>query len=242
MVSTVSGTTTFNMNVNEIIQEAIDRLGGEKTVGYEPASARRSLNLLLLDLNNRGMNLWALNEQSFPVIQGVSTYLLPDGTNGTIATVDALQAVITNADTVNPNVEIPLVRISRETYFNYPDKVQQGRPVNWWTDRQLNQVSMILWLTPDETPRTVKYWRKVQLMDVTQSADQIIDTPTRFLPAVVSGLAHYMAMKRPEITPQYRATLKAQYMEDLTFAQFEDSDRASTKLFIKGGGGPESMS
>jgi hypothetical protein len=242
MTSAVSGTTNFNLNINEIIQEAIDRVGGEKTEGYEPASARRSLNLLLLDLTNRGINLWALEQDFFPVVQGQATYILPTDGSSAGATVDVLEAVITNADGSNPLIDIPLVRISRETYFFYPNKLEQGRPVQWYTDRQRDQVTMTLYLTPDEVPRIVKYWRVRQLMDVNKSADQLLDVPRRFLPAVVSGLAHFMAFKRPALTPQYRAELKAQYMEDLTFAQFEDRDRASTKLFIKGGGGPSSMS
>jgi len=222
---TVSGTNAFNLDISEIIQEAIDRIGGEPTLGFEPASARRSLNLTLIDLQNRGINLWSLTQASIPMVQGTATYLLPS------TTVDVLDVMLSRSGN-----DTNMVRFSREEYFNLPNKLAQGRPVQFFMDRQRDAPAMTVWMTPENSTDVVKYWYVRQLYDVNSSYSQNIDAPIRFLPAIISGLAYHLAFKRPSLDTNFRQELKARFAEDLAFAQAEDCDRASTFLYIKGGG------
>jgi hypothetical protein len=126
----VSGISDFNLDLTEIIEEAFERCGSESRTGYDIKTARRSLNLLFADWANRGVNMWTFEEGQIPLIQGVTTYALPNDT------VDLLEHVIrTNANVQNTQADLTITRISVSTYATLPNKLQQARPVQVWIQR-----------------------------------------------------------------------------------------------------------
>jgi hypothetical protein len=128
---TTSGTAAFNLDLNDIIEEAYERCGVEVRTGYEHRTARRSLNLLFADWANRGINLWTIEQGSFNLTQGVATYSLP------VDTVDLLEHVIrTGAGNSATQADLTISRISVSTYATIPNKLTQGRPIQVWVNRQ----------------------------------------------------------------------------------------------------------
>ena len=123
---TTSGSRDFNLDVAEIIEEAYERCGLEVRTGYDAKTARRSLNLMFAEWANRGLNLWTVKQAFFTVTQGVSEYTLESGV------VDLLD-VVTRRD----NTDYEIQRISRGDYATLPNKTTQGRPSQFWLDRQI---------------------------------------------------------------------------------------------------------
>lgn len=127
---TTSGTASFNLDLNEIVEEAFERCGSEMRTGYHLRTARRSLNLLFADWANRGVNMWTFEQQAITLVQGQPTYALPDDT------VDLLDHVIrTNANVANNQADLTITRISVSTYATIPNKLIQGRPIQVWIQR-----------------------------------------------------------------------------------------------------------
>ena len=126
---TTSGTESFNLDLNDIIEEAFERCGVEVRTGYEHRTARRSLNLLTIEWANRGINLWTIEQGSIPMVQGTITYDLP------VDTIDLLDQVIRTQTNVN-QTDINISRISVSTYATIPNKNAQGRPIQVWVNRQ----------------------------------------------------------------------------------------------------------
>ena len=121
---TTSGVATFNLDLNEAVEEAFERCGAELRTGYDLRTARRSLNLLFADWANRGVNLWTVAQDTIPLTQGDNTYNLPNDT------VDLLEHVIrTGAGNVSTQVDLTITRISVSTYSSIPNKLQQARPI-----------------------------------------------------------------------------------------------------------------
>lgn len=127
---TTSGVANFNLDLNEIVEEAFERAGGELRTGYDLRTARRSLNLLFADWGNRGVNMWTFEQNVITLAQGQPTYALPDDT------VDLLDHVIrTNANVPNNQADLTITRISVSTYATIPNKLIQGRPIQVWIQR-----------------------------------------------------------------------------------------------------------
>ena len=134
----VSGTTSFNLELTEIVEEAFERAGSELRSGYDLKTARRSLNLLFADWANRGINMWTFEQGTITLIPGVSTYALPDDT------VDLLEHVIrTGANSVATQADLTITRISVSTYATIPNKLQQARPIQIWVQRMDGQINLI---------------------------------------------------------------------------------------------------
>ena len=126
----VTGVSDFNLDLAEIIEEAFERCGSELRTGYDLRTARRSLNLLFADWANRGVNMWTFEEGQIPLVQGVTTYALPNDT------VDLLEHVIrTQANVQNNQADLTITRISVSTYATLPNKLQQARPIQVWIQR-----------------------------------------------------------------------------------------------------------
>jgi len=212
----VSGTYDFNLDIDEVIQEATEMIGGEDTLGHEPASARRSINLMLKDWQNRGVLLWSTSVSSVTVAASTTTYSLAS------STVDALEVVLNRDDT-----DIQLERISPEEYLLIPNKTQTGRPNQYSIRRKRDGVVLSLWPLPDNSTDILKMEVISELQDVNKSAIQNADVPKRFLPCLTCGLAYYMAMKRPLVSENRIAMLKTNYEELLMRAMQEDRERAS---------------
>ena len=126
---TTTGTSTFNLDLNNLVEEAFERCGAELRTGYEMRTARRSLNLLTIEWANRGINLWTIDQGSIPLTQSTGTYNLP------IDTIDLLDSVIRTGTGTNQN-DINITRISSSTYSSIPNKNSEGRPIQVWVDRQ----------------------------------------------------------------------------------------------------------
>ena len=230
---TTSGTAAFNLDLNDIIEEAYERCGTELRTGYDLRTARRSLNLLFADWANRGINLWTIEQGSIPLVQGTIAYDLP------VDTVDLLEQVIrTNAGNASTQADLTISRISVSTYATIPNKLQQGRPIQVWVNRQsgatepvtgVNYPQINVWPAPDGSqPYTFVYWRMRRIQDAGNgTATQ--DIPFRFLPCLVSGLAYYLALKIPEALDRLQV-LKLMYDEAWDLAAGEDREKAPDRL------------
>jgi hypothetical protein len=211
---TTSGTKNFELDVTEYIEEAFERCGLEARTGYDIKTAKRSLNLLLADWANRGLNRWTIAQTSVTVVQGTRDYLLGADT------IDILSVVVRRDGT-----DFGIDRISRDDYLNIPDKDSQSRVSQFYVDRQINPVLKV-WPAPDNSTDILIFDRLVR-MDDASAATNTLQMPFRFFPALAAGLAYYIALKR---SPQRVQILKAVYEEELDRAMSEDRDRASLQI------------
>ena len=218
----VSGTYDFNLDIDEVIQEAMEMIGGEDTLGHEPASARRSINLMLKDWQNRGILLWTTSVSSVTVAASTTAYDLSS------STIDALEVVL-NRD----NTDIQLNRISPEEYLLIPNKTQTGRPMQYSIRRGRDNPVMSVWPIPENSTDVLKMEIFSELQDVNKSAIQNADLPKRFLPPLTCGLSYYMSMKRPGVEAGRIQMLKGNYEEKLARAMEEDRERASMRIVPK---------
>jgi hypothetical protein len=222
---TTSGTATFNPDLNEIVEEAFERCGSELRTGYDLRTARRSLNLMLADFANRGVNLWTVAQDTIALTQGTNTYNLPQDT------VDLLEHVIrTGAGNVSTQVDLTITRISVSTYSSIPNKLQQARPIQVWINRQAPTPQIVVWPTPDQTGvYQFVYWYLRRIQDAGAGGTYTQDIPFRFLPCLVSGLAYYLALKIPGAMERL-PVLKEQYDADWDRASSEDREKAAVRF------------
>ena len=229
-----SGTTTFNPDVNEYIEEAFERCGAELRSGYDFRTARRSLNLMFADWANRGINMWTIEQGTQTLTQGTATYTLPADT------VDLIEHVIrTGAGNESTQADLQITRISVSTYASIPNKLQQARPIQVWINRQQPAPQFTVWPIPDgsQTYQFV-YWRLRRIEDA-GSGSNTEDIPFRFINALTAGLAYYLSMKIPGAMERM-PMLKQQYDEAWDLASTEDREKAPVRfvprqMFIGGG-------
>ena len=215
----VSGTYNFNLDIDEVIQEATEMIGGENTLGHTPGSARRSINLMLKDWQNRGVMLWTNETTAVTVTASVTSYDLGS------STLDALEVVLRR-----DNTDIQLERVSPEEYLIIPNKTQTGRPMQYSIRRGRDNPVMSVWPLPENSTDVLHIERISQMQDVDKSAGQNADVPKRFLPSLTCGLAYYLGMKRSGIDANRIQMLKANYEENLFRAMQEDRERASMRV------------
>ena len=135
---TTTGLTTFNLDVNDLIEEAFERCGMELRTGYDFRTARRSLNLLTIEWANRGINLWTVEQGQIPMVTGQATYPLPNDT------IDLMDMVIrTNNGSQSNQIDINISRIAEPTYMSLPNKLAQGRPIQVYVNRQSGTTNAI---------------------------------------------------------------------------------------------------
>jgi hypothetical protein len=213
-----SGTYDFNLDIDEVIQEATEMIGGEQTLGHTPQSARRSINLLLNDWQNRGVLLWSTFTTAITVSTSTTTYDLADSVNDALIVTIKASAAAT---------ETQLTRISYEEYNVLPNKSQTGRPTQYSIKRNVNNPTIFLYPIPNNSTEILTVEAIRQLEDVNKSAAQNVDIPKRFLPCLTYGLAHQLAQKRAGIPETRIAMLKASYEETFKRAMEEDKERAS---------------
>ena len=220
---TTSGTANFNLDISDIIEEAFERNGQELRTGYELKTARRSLNLLTIELANRGINMWTIEQGSIPLVTGQATYDIPADT------IDLLDMVIRTGTSQN-QTDINISRISEPTYATIPNKNATGRPIQVWIQRLRDNPKINVWPTPNEpgSQYTFVYWRLRRIQDVTGST-QTLDVPFRFLNCMIAGLAYYLSMKLP-VDPGRRAELKMDYEQQLDMAQSEVREKAPIRI------------
>jgi hypothetical protein len=222
---TTSGTTVFNPDLNEILEESFERCGAEARTGYDLRTARRSLNILLAGWANLGINLWTVDSGTINLVQGTNTYNLPDDT------VDLIEHVIrTGAGAASTQADLTITRISVSTYSSIPNKLQQARPIQVWVNRQAPTPQVVIWPTPDGSQQyQFVYWRLRRLQDAGAGGTYTQDIPFRFIPPLISGLAYYLSMKIPGAMERMQV-LKAQYDQDLELAMGEDRDKSAVRF------------
>ena len=217
-----SGTATFNLDLSELVEEAFERAGTELRTGYDLRTARRSLNLMFADWANRGLNMWTFEQGSIPLVQGTATYNLPS------ETVDLMEHVVRTGSGSNQS-DLTITRISVSTYATSPNKTTQARPIQILVNRAQATPSVTIWPVPDISDYyTLVYWRLRRIEDA-GSGVNTMDVPFRFIPAMVAGLAYYLALKIPEAAPRLQM-LKAQYDEAWTLAEQEDREKAAVRF------------
>ena len=216
MANVTSGSYTFGktLPVEEVIEEAYERCGLQVRTGYDAKTARRSLNLMFAEWANRGLNLWTVKQATQALTQGTSSYTLSN------SVVDLLEVTLRRNST-----DIEITRISRGEYLTVPNKTTQGRPSQYYFDRQIAPV-INLWATPENSTDQLIYYYVQRIED----ADTLVNTtdmPFRFYPCMVAGLAYYIGMKR---SPERLQLLKSVYEEEFQRAADEDEGRTPLKL------------
>ena len=302
-MATTSGTTAFNLDLNDLIEEAFERCGKELRTGYDFRTARRSMNLLTIEWANRGINLWTIEQGQIQMNSFQAVYALP------VDTIDLLDHVIRTGNGSQSNqIDINITRISESTYSTIPNKNTNGRPIQVWINRQtglspstasttlasgisatdttinlanasslplvgfitigseliayqnivgnqivnawrgqngttatahsggaqvtVNNLPCInVWPTPNPPgdQYTFVYWRMRRIQDA-GTGTNIGDIPFRFIPCMVAGLAYYLSIKLPDVTPERVAVLKADYEQQWTLAEQEDREKAAVRF------------
>ena len=215
---TTSGSTDFELAVDDYIEEAFERCGLEVRTGYDLRTAKRSLNLLFADWANRGLNRWTITQTSITLSQGTTEYTLAADT------IDILSAVIRENAGSSNQLDVTVNRIGRDTYLNLSSKLSQGKPTQYYVDRQITPKFRVF-PTPNAT-YTLVVDRLTRIADA-DSATDTVDVPFRFYPCLAAGLAYYLAIKK---APDRIQILKAIYDEEFDRAATEDRDRTSLKL------------
>ena len=209
-----SSSTNFELDVAEYIEEAFERCGLEVRTGYDLQSAKRSMNILLADWANRGLNQWTIEQRTQSLTSGTAEYDL--GTD----VIDILNAVIRRSST-----DFTISRISRDQFINIPVKSTTGRPSQYFLDRQITP-KLKLWATPENSTDTFVYDALTRIQDADAQVNTM-EVPFRFYPCLTAGLAYYIAMKR---APDRIQLLKTVYEEEFERAMAEDRDRSAFKV------------
>jgi hypothetical protein len=233
LVTTTTGTTSFNLDLNNLVEEAFERCGSELRTGYDLKTARRSLNLLTIEWANRGINLWTIEQGVIPLVQGQIEYDLPADT------IDLLDHVVRTGTGQN-QTDISISRVSSSTYITIPNKNAQGRPIEVWINRQTGATNpaptgvqyptINVWPAPDQSNfYTFVYFRLRRIQDAGEGGTYTQDIPYRFLPCMVAGLAFYLSQKIPEAMDRVQF-LKSEYEQAFQLAADEDREKAPIRL------------
>lgn len=220
---TTSGTAAFNMDFTEIAEEAWERAGREMRSGYDLRTARRSMNLMTIEWQNRGINMWTIDSGTINLVSGTSQYTLPADT------IDLLEHQIrTNSGNSSTQSDLTISRISVSTYASIPNKLTQGRPIQLYIERLRDAPKVNVWPVPDNNDYVLYYWRMRRIQDAGAGAETA-DINFRFLPCLVAGLAYHIAMKVPELVERI-PMLKSVYEEEFQLAAGEDREKTAARF------------
>jgi hypothetical protein len=218
-----SGTTAFDLQIDDIIEEAYERCGMRTNSGNDIRSARRSLNLLFSEWGNRGVHLWKVQLNEAALVAGQATYTVASNVN------DVLEAYISSTSTAGNTAstnDISLTKIDRSAYAALPNKYATGQPSQYYVDRQTDP-TISLYLTPDAATYTTLKFYTINRIEDAGSFTNTADVAYRFLPCMCSGLAYYLAQKR---APDRIQLLKQLYEDELIRALNEDGSRTSVYI------------
>jgi hypothetical protein len=236
MANTTSGTTIFdkNFSIDEIIEEAYERIGMQGVSGNQLRLARRSLNIMFQEWGNRGLHYWEVANNSITLVDGQAVYTMyrstTDGTSDSTAVYgvdDVLEASYRNAS----SVDTPLTKINRSAYQSLSNKSSEGQPTQYFVQRFIDKVTVTLYLTPgsSENGNLLNYYYVKRIQDV-GGYTNATDVPYRFIPCMASGLSFYLSQKfKPEITQQ----MKLLYEDELARALEEDGSSSSSFITPK---------
>ena len=213
-----SGSKDFELDVADYIEEAFERCGLEVRTGYDLKTAKRSLNLMLADWANRGLNQWTIKQRSLSLVANDGEYDLSTDV------IDVLSVVVRVSGT-----DYSMERLSRDEYLTIPTKTTSGRPYQFFLDRQLTP-NLKVWPVPDSSTSYTIYYDALTRMDDADTFTNTLDLPFRFYPCLAAGLAYYLSLKK---NPQRTQMLKAVYEEEFQRAAEEDRDRASFNVVPK---------
>ena len=216
-----SGTTSFDLNIDDIIEEAFNRCGVRTNSGYDLKRARRNLNILLSEWSNRGLNLWKVENKEQALTAGTISYATPSNCN------DVLEAYVsTGAGNSTTITDVSLTKIDRSAYAALPNKGSTGQPSQYYVDRQINP-QIYLYQAPDAVTYTyLKYYYIARIEDA-GAYTNTPDAPYRFLPCMVAGLSYYLSFFKAADRTQM---LKLAYEDEMKRALDEDGSR--TSLYI----------
>jgi hypothetical protein len=215
----VSTSQDFNLDIDEIIAEAYEHLGGPPFVGNDGITARRSLNLILSDWQNRGILLWTTEFINQTMTESTESYELAD-------TVMAVTEAVSRRD----NADISMTRISAEEYLKIPNKTTTGRAIQFATMKGRENITLFVWPTPENSTDIVRMHTVRRFFNFNESIEDA-DVPYRFLPALSMGLAYYLGFKRMGVSAERVGALKLEYENLLDNAMAEDKERAA--LLVK---------
>ena len=244
MANTTSGTTTFDKTfaIDEIVEEAHERIGLQNVAGYQLKSARRSLNVLFQEWGNRGIHYWEIGSTNIDLIEGQAEYKFfrssDDGTSATTTSPasvygmsDVLEAQLRSNRTQTTQADSPMTKVDRSTYGGFSNKLSKGTPNQYWVQRFIDHVSISVYPTPDSSNASkdmhIYYIKRIQdVGDYTNATD----VQFRFVPCMISGLAFYLAQKyKPELVQ----AMKLYYEDELARALAEDGSASSTYITPK---------
>ena len=245
MANTTSGTVTFDktFSVDEIINEAYERIGSQVTSGYQLKTARRSLNVLFQEWGNRGLHYWEVAETNIDVIEGQAEYTFyrasGDGTSSVTTApasvygvADILEATLRSDRTETGQSDSSLTKIARSAYSALSSKLSKGTPSQYFVQRFVDKTTLTVYPTSDSSNASkdihIYYVKRLQDADATYT--DATNVPYRFVPCMVSGLAFYLAQK---FNPQLVQQMKLLYEDELTRALAEDGSSASTYITPK---------
>lgn len=228
-MANTTDTTNFNLDLTSVVEEAFERCGAELRSGYDLRTARRSLNLLLMEWANRGLNMWTMDQGTLSLSSGTATYDLP------VDTVDLLEHVV-RTGTGTAQIDTNLSRLSVSDYAVIANKNVTGKPLQIWVERRTGALNSAgepvpprvhLWPVPD-SDYTLAYWRLRRIQDA-GTAVEGQDVPFRFLPCLVAGLAYHLSLKIPGAMER-RAELKMEYESLWQLAADEDREKADLRI------------
>ena len=244
MANTTSGTTTFDktFSIDEIIEEAFERLGIQNITGYQLKTSRRSINIMLQEWGNRGIHYWEIDDTNIDLIEGQSDYDFfrssADGTsavttpvNGITGMSDVLEAQLRSNRTSTDQSDSPMTKVDRSTYAGFSNKLSKGTPNQYWVERFIDKVRIHVYPTPDSTNASkdmhIYFIKRIQDVGAYTNAT---DVPFRFVPCMVSGLTYYLSMK---YAPQLMQGMKLVYEDEFQRALAEDGSASSTYITPK---------
>ena len=243
MANTTSGTASFDktFSIDEIIEEAFERIGFNSVAGYQLKSARRSLNILFQEWGNRGIHYWEIDELDLDLIEGQAEYKFfrasSDGTsatstpNGVYGISDVLEAHLRSNRTQTTQSDSPMTKVDRSTYGGFSNKLSKGTPNQYFVQRFIDHVSIQIYPTPDSTnaSKDMHFYYIKRIQDIGDYTNAT-DVPFRFVPCMISGLAFYLAQK---YQPQLIQQMKLYYEDEFARALAEDGSASSTHITPK---------
>ena len=244
MANTTSGTVTFDKTfaVDEIIEEAYERIGSQVTSGYQLKTARRSLNIMFQEWGNRGLHYWEVGEADINLVEGQAEYIFfratSDGTSAvtdpanTYGVADVLESTLRADRTAVDQADSAITKIDRSTYSALSNKLSKGTPSKYFVQRFVDKTVVTLYPTPDSSnaAKAVHIYFVKRIQDADSTYTDATDVPFRFVPCMVSGLAFYLSQK---FNPQATQQLKLYYEDELARALSEDGSSTSVHITPK---------
>ena len=236
MANTTSETTTFDKTfaIDEIIEDAFERIGLNSVAGYQLKSARRSLNILFQEWANRGLHYWEVANNNITLVADQATYTMFRSTDDGTSSATAVYGVddILEASYRNSNVDTPLTKINRSQYQALSNKTSTGTPSQYFVQRFIDKTTLTVYPTADSTnaSKDLHFYYVKRIQDADSTYTDATDVPYRFVPCMVSGLAFYLAQK---FAPDRIQAMKLYYEDEFQRALSEDGSSTSVHITPK---------